>query len=140
MITAGLLPMWIALVVNVLIVAAALVGSIAADVMRDEIIRQDTQLKTDVSNMRELQSISASLVGMCQDVEIKKNLQGLADDFKYSDPVSSEATQEKEQELKFLVVEMQRALIDGDVKAVNGFVVRAKAGLAERNRICKLNK
>ena len=64
----------------------------------------------------------------------------MADDFKYSDPVSSEDTQEMETELKFLVNEIQRALVDGDMKSVESFCMRVKASLAERNRICKLGK
>ena len=83
---------------------------------------------------------TASFVGMCQDAGVKKQLQDLADDFKYSDPVSSEATKEMETELKFLINEIQRALVDGDMKSVEGFLVRARAGLAERNRVCKLGK
>ena len=98
------------------------------------------KIKTDVGNMRALQSQTASFGGMCQDADVKKMLQDLADEFKYSDPVSSEATKEMETELKFLVNEIQRALVDGDIKSVEGFLVRAKAGLAERNRICRLGK
>ena len=67
-------------------------------------------------------------------------MQEIADEFKYSDPVSSEATKELESELKFMVNEIQRALVDEDVKAANGFCVRVKTSLAERNRVCRLEK
>ena len=139
-ITAGFLPAWVALIVNMLPIAFAAIGTITADVMRKEIEKQDVQIKTDVKDMRALQSQTASFVGMCQDADIKKQLQDLADDFKYSDPVSSEDTQEMETELKFLVNEIQRALVDGDMKSVESFCMRVKASLAERNRICKLGK
>lgn len=137
---AAIVPMWVSVIVNVLPIAFALIGCIAAEVMREEIVRQDIKIKTNVGNMRALQSQTASFVGMCQDAVRKKQLQDLADEFKYSDPVSSEATKEMEMELKFLVNEIQRALVDGDMKSVEGFLVRAKAGLAERNRVCKLGK
>lgn len=137
---AAIVPVWVAVIVNILPIAFALIGCIAAEVMRDEIVHQDIKIKTDVGNMRALQSQTASFVGMSQDAVVKKQLQDLADDFKYSDPVSSEATQEMEMELKFLVNEIQRALVDGDMKSVEGFLVRVKASLAERNRVCKLGK
>ena len=137
---AAIVPMWVSVIINILPIAFALIGCIAAEVMRDEIVRQDIKIKTDVGNMRALQSQTASFVGMCQDAVVKKQLQDLADDFKYSDPVSSESTKEMETELKFLVNEIQRALVDGDMKSVEGFLVRAKEGLAERNRVCKLGK
>lgn len=137
---AAIVPMWVSVIINVLPIAFALIGCIAAEVMRDEIVRQDIKIKTDVGNMRALQSQTASFVGMCQDADVKKQLQDLADEFKYSDPVSSEATKEMETELKFLVNEIQRALVDGDMKSVEGFLVRVKASLAERNRVCKFGK
>lgn len=140
MIVAFVIPVWVALIVNILPIAFAAVGSIAADMMREEIVRQDVQIKTDVNNMRALQSLTASLPGLCQDAELKKTLQNLADEFKYSDPVSSEDTKDMENELKFMVNEIQRSLVDGDINAANGFCVRVKASLAERNRVCKLGK
>lgn len=140
MIVAKHFPAWLAIIINVILLAIVLLGCIAADVMRDEIVKQDVELKKDVSNMRALQSMTASFVGMCQDTDTKKLLQELADDFKYSDPVSSDDTSGMESELKFMANEIQRALVDGDLKAVNGFCVRAKSMLAERNRVCKLGK
>ena len=138
--TAAVLPLWLAVIINVLPIAFAAIGSIAADVMREEIVRQDVEIKKDVNNMRGLQSLSASLPSMCQEPELKKLLQNLADEFKYSDPVSSDETMEMESELKFMMNEIQRALVDGDEKAANEFCTRAKASLAERNRVCKLGK
>lgn len=137
---AAIIPMWVSVIVNVLLIAVVLIGCIAADVMRDEIARQDIKIKTDVSNMRALQSQTASFVGMCQDEEVKKVLKDLADEFKYSDSVTSEATKELETELKFLVSEIQRALVDEDMKSVESFCMRTKVSLAERNRVCKLEK
>lgn len=137
---AKFLPIWVAVIVNVLLLAFAVIGSIAADVMSNEIVRQDVQIKTDIKNIRSLQSQTASFVGMCKDADIKQQLQDLADDFKYCDPVSSEDTQEMEAELKCLVNEIQRALVDGDMKSVESFCVHAKASLADRNRVCKLEK
>lgn len=137
---AFVLPGWIAVIVNVILLAIAAIGCIAAEGMRDEIVRQDDTLKKEVGNMRALQSMAASLVGLCQDEETKKILQDLSDEFKYSDPVSSEQTADQETELKFLVNEIQRALVDGDLEAAKSFCTRTKVSLAERNRICKLGK
>ena len=137
---ANYLPRWVVIIINILILAYALVGCIAADLMRDEIEKQDVNIKKDVNNMRALQSMTASFVGLCQDEETKKCLQDLADNFKYSDPVTAEDTKEMEAELKFMANEIQRALIDGDMNVVNSFCKRMQAGLAERNRVCKLAK
>lgn len=134
------MPVWIAVIVDILIAAVVAVGCIAADVMRDEIERQDVQLKKDVTNMRALQSLTASLPGLCKTEDVRMAMKNLADDFHDSDPVSSDATLEQEQELKFMVNEIQRALVDGDEKSAMSFCTRVKNALVERNRVCKLNK
>ena len=140
MIAAKILPTWLAVIVNVIPIALALIGCITADVMRDEIERQDVQLKKDISNMRALQSMSSNFVGICLDEERKKQLQNLADEFRYSDPVSSEDTKELENELQQMMKELQCAIIDGDMDAVETLCMKAVAGLNERNRVCKLGK
>lgn len=134
------IPAWPFVIVFILILAAVALGTIAADVTRDEIVRQDVQIKRDVSKMRELQSLGTSLVRQCDDAAAKAELQKLSDALRFSDPVSSAATAEKEAELKHLLDELQTALVDGDFAGIGGLCKQAQNVLAERNRICKLNK
>ena len=70
---------WIAVIVFVLMLAVAAVGIIAADAMRDEVERQDAQLKTDVAAMRALQSRAAALASRCEDAELKADAQKVED-------------------------------------------------------------
>ena len=137
---AAFIPVWIVIIINIIPVAVAAIGCIAADAMRDEIVRQDVQLKKDVSNMRALQSLSATLMGMCSDESLKSELQKLADEFKFSDPVSSDATKEIEKDLDVQMKELQKALIDRDFESAKGLCDKLICGLSERNRVCALNK
>ena len=123
-----------------LLLAAAALGTIAADVTREEIVRQDVQIKRDVSKMRELQSLGRSLVARCEEPTAKAELKKLSESLRLSDPVSSEATAETEAELKSLMDELQNALLDDDNAGISGLCKQAENVLAERNRICKLNK
>lgn len=134
------IPAWPFILVFLIIIGVVALGTIAADVTREEIERQDVQIKRDVSNMRELQSLGRSLVASCEDKSILPQVQQLSDDLRFSDPVSSEATTESETELKRLLTELQTALFDGDVSGASGLCEQAQGVLAERNRICKLNK
>lgn len=93
-------PLWILVIANILILAIAALGLIAADAVREEVERQDVKIKTDVNNMRELQSMSASLVKQCEDEETKKVIQNIADEFRFSDPVSNDQTKEIEVNLR----------------------------------------
>ena len=137
---AKICPVWVAVIVFVLLLAAAAVGVIAADAMRDEVERQDAQLKTDVAAMRALQSRAAALVSRCEDAELKADAQKLSDAFRYSDPVTNDATKDAEHELFTCMDELERAVLDNDTENARTLIKRTGAQLAERNRLCKLNK
>ena len=67
-------------------------------------------------------------------------LKKLAEELRYSDPVSSAALTEIERDLSAAVEELQAAVIDADTSAVKHLCRKASALLAERSRLCKLNK
>ena len=137
---AKICTVWIAVIVFVLLLAGAAVGVIAADAMRDEVERQDAQLKTDVATMRALQSRAAALTSRCEDAELKADVQKLSDAFRYSDPVTNDATKDAEHELFTCMDELERAMLDNDAESAKILMKRTAAQLAERNRLCKLNK
>ena len=86
--------------------------------------------------MRYLQSKVHQMDVHSEDAGIK----ALADEFRYSDPVSSDTIADAEADLAAAVDELQAAYIDGDSEAVAKLCRKASALLAERNRLCKLNK
>ena len=130
----------IAVIVNILPISIATIVFIILLSMKSEIERQDVVNKINVSNMKNLQSLALSFIGKSNDDDLKNELQRLADEFRYSDPVSSDSTLESENELKELMSELQRALIDDDVFSAKELCKKAFDGLEERNRICALNK
>ena len=108
--------------------------------MRDEIIRQDGSLKKSVSNMRELQSLSAAMVDQCDDEGLKKELKKLADEFRYSDPLTSDKTEDLEADLRSQMDNLQQAITDGDIEGAKTLCGKLSGCLKERNRICSVNK
>lgn len=137
---AAVAPVWLALVLYLALLAAAAVGMIATDSIRDEVERQDTQLKKDVATMRALQSKAAALPARCEDAEAKSALEKLAEEFRYSDPVSAPALTDLETDMAATMEELSAAVTDGDNAAVLALCKKISATLAERNRLCKLNK
>ena len=129
-------PWWIPVLVYAIGMGAAVIGLVAADAVVEEIQTQDVKLKKDVSLMRSLQSKVSQIASQTDDAAIK----ALAEEFRYSDPVSSEAIADAEADLAAAVDELQAAYVDGDNDAVAQLCRKAAALLAERNRICKLNK
>ena len=134
------IPLWPFVLVFILILGAAVLGTVATDATRDEIVRQDIKLAKDVSAIRALRSLGNSLVTQCADEEAKKELKKLSDTINYCDPVSSDATIAAETELKAVMDEIQQAIVDNDDTSVVPLCKKAEAILAERNRLCKLNK
>ncbi len=133
-------PVWLTVILCAAALAAAAVGMIAAEAVREEIEVQDAVLQQNVKTIRALQSKAQSLVGLCRDPETEKVLQEFSDALRYSDPVSSPALEASEAELTALTDDMQKALLEQDHSAVKQLCARAAAVLAERNRLCKLNK
>ena len=129
-------PVWLAVLVYAIALGAAVIGLISADAVREEIQRQDNKLKKDVSFMRNLQSKVNQMATQCAAPELRQ----FAEDIRYSDPVSSDALTDIEQELAAAVEELQAAVVDGDSESVAQLCRKASATLAERNRLCKLNK
>lgn len=132
-------PAWLAVILFVIALGAAVIGLISADAVVEEIQKQDIKLKKDVALMRELQSKVSGIIGLCGD-DVRAEVSALAEEFRFSDPVSSDALAEIETELAACVDELQTALVDGDAAAARELCRKVKTTLAERNRLCKLNK
>ena len=137
---ASFAPVWPFIILNVIIADFAAIGCVSTEMVREEIEHQDRELKVEVSSMRELQSLIISLVGQCNSDEIKLDLSKLADAFKFSDPVSNDATIEHEKEIRELLIELQDAVLDDDAEFAKKLLVKVRISLMERNSICKLNK
>ena len=137
---ANLIPTWPAIIINVLALAFALIGCITAETMRDEIVQQDNKLKKNVSAMRELQSLAASMVGQCGDEEMKNAVKKIADELRFSDPVSSDATAELEAEMRSQLADIQQAVVEGDKDGAKALCGKLMGCLTERNRISSINK
>ena len=64
----------------------------------------------------------------------------LADDFRYSDPVSSDSTADIEKDLTAQMGDLQAAVIDGNAGEIKELCRKIGITLTERNRLCKLGK
>lgn len=133
---AAYVPAWAAVLVFAIALGAAVIGLISAEAVVEEIRAQDVKLKKDVSLMRSLHSKVNQMAAQSDDAALK----ALADEFRYSDPVSNDAIADAEADLAAAVDELQTAYVDGESEAVAKLCRKASALLAERNRLCKLNK
>lgn len=133
-------PVWIPMVLYAVLLGAAAVGLISAEVTRDEIVRQDTKLKKNVSCMRALQSKAMAMVPLAKDASVRAALEKFAEEIRFSDPVSGAALEAAEADLSACVDDLQQAVLDNDQEAALTLEKRAEMLLSERNRLCKLEK
>ena len=140
MAAAKIMPLWIPVIIDIILLATACIGMIAADATRDEIERQDVKQNTDTSCMTTLRSLVYPLAGRCDDVNTKKALEKLADEFRYSDPVSGDALKSVEAELETAVAKLQEVVSAGDAEQITGECRKVSELLIERNRLCLVKK
>ena len=135
-----IVPVWLPLALYVVLLGVAAVGFVAADAARDEVVRQEVQLEKDVSRMREFQAKGRALVTLNQVPEAARPLEKLAEDLRFSDPVSSEALTEIEDRLAECLAQLQEAVSAQKTEQILSVCQEAEHILAERNQLCKLSK
>lgn len=134
------IPAWIPTCLFVVLFAAVSIGFITIDAVKEEVQRQDIKIRIDTNTMQDLRSRVYALPTQCKNEDLKKRLEEIADEFRYSDPVSSEALEDIENDLLSMVQELQQSVIDDDYNSSIELCQNIKITLMERNRKCRLNK
>ena len=81
-----------------------------------------------------------SLIAQCRDKNAKKKIEALAEAFKYSDPVSSDATYSIEQSMSKVVTQIYQSVYENNVDEISFLCEKLAELLVQRNRVCRLNK
>ncbi|MBE6910979.1 MAG: hypothetical protein E7473_00465 [Ruminococcaceae bacterium] len=134
------LPYWIPVLLSVVLLGAAAIGVIATSAVKVVLEEREAE-EREVTKKVKLYNLDISyVVDVCKDMELKKDLTKLAEDFRYSDPVSSEATEEIEQRLTDELADL-RTLVEANSKQeAMEEINKISILLSERNRICKAFK
>lgn len=134
------IPFRLALLINILVIAVAFIGFAATKSAQEYNIKHDAKLQSNVRNMGNLQHKASSLISQCCDGEMKKNIQKLAQNLRYSDPVTCEESVVLEVEMETMLCKIQGAVDDGNASTVSSLCEKMEIMLEERNRICIKNK
>ena len=134
-----ILPWWAATVLFTIGLALAVIGLVSADAVVDQIQELDEKQKRDTSVMRGLQSKVGAMSAQCEG-DAAAAIRAFAEELRYSDPVSNEAIADIESQLVAAIDALQDTVVEGNTEAIQMQCRKATALLAERNRLCKLNK
>lgn len=132
-------PVWISVALSVILAGLVGVGVIATDNARDIVEKQEAETAKKTRNVTQFRLSVDNIIDICKDAELKKQLTSLADDIRYSDPVSAPELEEIEKKLIGAVDELKDLVAGGDGKAVEK-ISEIKTMLVDRNRQCKAYK
>lgn len=132
-------PAWIAIVLCSLILIAAWVGCIAADIARDEVEKIEQQTTVDTAFIKQMRVKSKSLAAKTADSARKAELEKIAEKFQFSDPVSSEQTAAYDSQIATAFQGLENAVINGEDSAMAQCKTLIDL-IEERNMVCKASK
>ena len=133
-------PYWIALLPSVVFLGLTAIGFIATDNARDIIEKSDNDIKEKVKTSELFKTDMAGIADLCENDAIKKDIEQLEEMFRFSDPVSSDATKNIEITISEDIFELRDMITNGNSDKITVKIKEIKNLLNERNRICKTNK
>ncbi len=133
-------PYWVGVMLSVLLMGMAAIGCIAADNARDFIEDIDTREEFVTKTVTLFQNDISDIMDICKNEDVKEPLARLVTKFKYSDPVSSEATAEKEKQIKDAVEKLKNEIVTGNSEDLISQIENIDRLLSSRNRICERSK
>ena len=117
----------------------AAVGFIATDNAKDIVEKIDDETKVETKTVEVFNANIADIIDSCKNADIKKELDFLAEKFRFSDPVSSENTKEIENQIQMLLAKLN-TVINQNYDESKTIIKQLTNALNKRNRICKMNK
>ena len=132
-------PGWIATVLGILLLGLCLIGVLVTDNVRDVVEEIEAKAEASIKVMKSFSVDMRTVVSHCKNDKILPLLEALAEDFRYSDPVSNDDTQPIETKIKAEVDNLD-ALVVADSEHTGEKIDEIKSLLATRNDICKSTK
>lgn len=129
------IPTWIAIIINVLIIGISMIYMITTELGKNIVKNTEQKVNQKIFYIKELQTEVEMIAQSEEDNEIKVELEKLAENIRYSDPISNERLVSIEDEISSKVSELKNATKDKKdiIKEINLMII-------ERNKKCKINK
>lgn len=133
-------PVWIPLICYVLLTGIVAIGLISVDSVRNFVEQEDTKLKIQTDFMKGLYSEANALEKSVSDFTMKKILSKIADEIRYSDPVSRTELETTEAHLYEIFGIIREGVAEKDIEKVRVSCEQFHQQLMIRNSICKAGK
>lgn len=131
---------WVSSAVCLIWFAAAIGGLIASNATKKAIAPIETETEAQIKATTEFRIDMVSVFESCRSDDIRRELEKLADDFKYSDPVSAPETLDIEKKIASEIADLAKKVEADKVEKAKEGIRTVRNLLSERNRICKAYK
>lgn len=138
--TVLLVPLWIQIICYVVLTAIAAIGLISADSVRNFVEQGDVKLTTQIYFMKRLYAEADALRKAAADDAIKRTLSKMADEIRYSDPVSRPDMESTEARLYEIFEVVRNGVAEKDKDKVLAASEQFHQQLVMRNSMCKAGK
>lgn len=101
---------------------------------RDAVVEIDKNIKKNVFAIRSLVTDVETLADAAEDAQLKANLNRLAEDIRYSDPMTNEVVAELDLQMKDAVAELEVFVSEHDYTAAEAKVRQAQLLVSKRNK------
>ena len=133
-------PYWVALILSLVILSVSAIGVIATDNARDIIEENEAEIERVTKATKLFNLNVSSVLDLCTEPSVKKELEKLAESFRFSDPVSSDATEDIESTIMEKLENLKISISSSDSDENIAKITELKNLLSERNRIFKVSK
>lgn len=133
-------PYWVALILSLIILGVSAIGVIATENARDIVEENEAEIERVTKATKLFNLNVSSVLDLCTEPSVKKELEKLAESFRFSDPVSSDATEDIESTIMEKLENLKISISSSDSDENIAKITELKNLLAERNRICKVSK
>ncbi len=127
-------PLWIAFLLCGIILAVALICSVAADIAMEELVNIETAQAADTAWMKQMRVRAKNLAIRTTEKDCNECAEALYEQFRYSDPVSCDALRQIEINIDNLFSKLE---VCSDKESFISLCSELKNKLSNRNNMCK---
>lgn len=134
------MPIWIAIIAAAIAIGINIIAVLKAKVTIDIVEAIDTQVSEKTSFIRDLTAQAKTLTSIANSPEAKEACNKVYEALRYSDPVSSDAVSNVEQEIAQKFGTFTDAVKTNDEALIQRCTTELMAVIVSRNDLCKRNK
>ncbi|MBR5596303.1 MAG: hypothetical protein IKW30_02725 [Lachnospiraceae bacterium] len=135
-----ILPVFLALIISVVILVVFIASMMLAGTGRKQAIEVEKRVAEKTSKMKAIKDSCKNLAGDVRDAQLRKEVQRLVDEIRFSDAVSRDDLEEMENEIEKAIAELKNSIASENTEEIKKQIELTMKMVKERNLKCKSGK